>query len=135
MSKRFCTSPANCLIKVSVFGDIFFEYEQTVIWQLKAVKTKEFALSLQPNEQTENINDNCGLYEKIKQSLGNDAEFIKLCQSGSIAEQRKFAIANKLSIDELADRINEAAVDILGDIILENDGEAYRVIEDYSDQL
>ncbi len=84
---------------------------------------------------TENINDNGGLYEKIKQLLGNAAEFIKLCQSGSIAEQRKFAIANKLSTDELADRINEAAVDIFGDIILENDGEAYRVIEDYSDQL
>ena len=84
---------------------------------------------------TENINEGGGLYEKIKQLLGNTAEFIKLCQSGSIAEQRKFAIANKLSIDELADRINEAAVNIFGDIILENDGEAYRVIEDYSDQL
>jgi len=84
---------------------------------------------------TENINDNGGLYEKIKQLLGNAAEFIKLCQSGSIAEQRKFAIANKLSIDELADRINEVAVDIFGDIILENDGEAYRIIEDYIDQL
>ena len=84
---------------------------------------------------TENINDNGGLYEKIKQLLGNAAEFIKLCQSDSIAEQRKFAIANKLSTDELADRINEAAVDIFGDIILENDGEAYRIIEDYIDQL
>jgi len=93
-----------------------------------------YELTKAPNA-TKNINDNGGLYEKIKQSLGNDAEFIKLCQSGSIAEQRKFAIANKLSVDELADRINEAAVDIFGDIILENDGEAYRVIEDYSDQI
>ncbi len=84
---------------------------------------------------SENINDKGGLYEKIKQSLGNAAEFIKLCQGGTAAEQRKFAIANKLSTDELADRINEVAVDIFGDIILENDGEAYRIIEDYIDQL
>ena len=86
-------------------------------------------------DATENTNGNGGLYEKIKQSLGNAAEFIRLCQGGTAAEQRKFALANKLSTDELADRINEAAVDIFGDIILENDGEAYRIIDDYSDQL
>lgn len=83
----------------------------------------------------ESTNENGGLYEQIKLSLGSAAEFIKLCQSGAAAEQRKFALANNLSTDELADRINEIAVDIFGDIILENNGEAYRIIEDYSDQF
>lgn len=76
-----------------------------------------------------------GLYAQIFQSIGKIAEFIKLCHVGSAAEQRSFARASGITTDELADRINEAAVEIFGDIILEGDGEAYRIIEDYLDQI
>ena len=69
----------------------------------------------------------------IISALGERSGLIALCKSGSILEQRKFALSLKLSLDELADSINEVAVDIFGDIILENDGEAYRIIEDYQD--
>ena len=74
-----------------------------------------------------------GIYSKIKQSLGTLADFIYLCRGKSLFEQRKFALDNGIGIDELADRINESAVEIFGDIILENDGDAYRIIEDYAD--
>ncbi len=79
--------------------------------------------------------ENDGLYSKIKQIIGSEAEFIKLCENGTAVEQRKFAHTQNVSTDEIADRINEAAVDVFGDILLENDGEAYRIIEDYIDQL
>ena len=46
-------------------------------------------------------------------------------------EQRRFASSHGVSLDELADVINEAAVDIIGDIILEDDGASYVIIEDY----
>ncbi|MBR4031902.1 MAG: TerB N-terminal domain-containing protein [Clostridia bacterium] len=79
--------------------------------------------------------ENDGLYSKISKIIGKEAEFIKLCQSCTATEQRKFAHTHNVSPDELADRINEAAVDVFGDILLENDGEAYRIIDDYIDQL
>jgi hypothetical protein len=46
-------------------------------------------------------------------------------------EQRKFASSHGTTADELADKINESAVELFGDIILENNGEAYTIIEDY----
>ena len=48
-----------------------------------------------------------------------------------MTEQRKFASSHGLTLDELADRINECAVNVFGDIILEDDGSAYTIIEDY----
>ena len=46
-------------------------------------------------------------------------------------EQRKFASSHNSTVDEIADRINEAAAELFGDIILDNEGEAYTIIEDY----
>lgn len=37
--------------------------------------------------------------------------------------------------DSLAERINEAFADGFGDVILENDGEKYRIIEDYEEEI
>lgn len=108
------------------------------ITEVKPTITNRSVETPKPAEKTYvavETDENNSLYAKITQSIGPLAEFIKLCQGGTAADQRKFALANKISTDELADRINEAAVDIFGDIILENDGEAYRIIEDYIDQL
>lgn len=68
---------------------------------------------------------------QLKESLGTKADFVRLCKDKTLAEQRAFARSVGISVDELADEINETAVNIFGDIILENDGEAYRIIEDY----
>ena len=76
-----------------------------------------------------------GLIGKIGAVLGDIADFINLCHAPSAAVQRRFASAHSLTVDEIADKINESAVDIFGDILLEDVGGAYGIIEDYMDQL
>ena len=71
------------------------------------------------------------LYSQLYTTLGTLAEFVNLCKGASLIEQRKFASSHGTSADELADKINESAVELFGDIILENNGDAYTIIEDY----
>ena len=71
----------------------------------------------------------------LREALGDFAEFIKLAAAGDRAGQRRFAAAHGLMPDAVADRINTAAGDILGDIILEDAGGCYTVIEDYIEDL
>lgn len=76
-----------------------------------------------------------GIFDKIQLELGELADFIKLCISPSPTEQRRFASTHSLSLDEISDRINECAADVFGDILLEDVGGAYGILEDYMDQL
>lgn len=71
------------------------------------------------------------LYSQLVEKIGDIALFINLCKGSSLMEQRKFASAHNSTADEIADKINEAAADLFGDIILENEGDAYTIIEDY----
>ena len=71
------------------------------------------------------------LYSQLYASLGAVAEFVNLCRGSSLLEQRNFASAHGTTPDELADKINESAVELFGDIILEDSGSGYAIIEDY----
>lgn len=71
----------------------------------------------------------------LREALGGFAEFIQLAAAGDRAGERRFAAAHGLMLDALADKINTAAGDILGDIILEDAGGYYTVIEDYLEDL
>ena len=82
----------------------------------------------QTSPSSELWSDLCGI-------LGDVAEFIKLCRNQSAAEQRKFASLHSLTVDEIADTINECAANVFGDIILEDAGGYYTIIEDYIDQF
>lgn len=75
------------------------------------------------------------VYSQIAAKIGDAAKLIKLCSQGATAsDQRRFASSLGISLDELADNINESALDIVGDIVLENaDGMSYSIIEDYKD--
>lgn len=75
--------------------------------------------------------DEQGVYANLREKLGELAEFVSLCRAPSLLQQRKFASAHGTTIDELADKINETAADIFGDIILEDSGSGYVIIEDY----
>jgi len=86
-----------------------------------------------PIEAQDQNND--GLWGQIKSELGEIADLIGLCKSPSPVEQRRFASSHGVSLDEIADRINECAANIFGDIILEDIGGAYGIIEDYADQI
>jgi hypothetical protein len=75
--------------------------------------------------------DDESVYSQLSSRLGAIASFINLCKGSSSIDQRRFASSRGMSCDEIADKINETAVEALGDIILENDGEKYVIIEDY----
>ena len=75
------------------------------------------------------------LFGQIKDEIGEIAEFITLCKLQKTTEQRKFALSHSLTIDEIADTINECAANVFGDIILEDAGGYYTIIDDYIDQF
>ncbi len=112
--------------------EISTEQREPVIIEVSAEKetlptdTKTAEL---PNESNAPQGD--GLYAQLYSSLGSLASFVNLCKGASLIDQRKFASAHGTTTDELADKINECAVELFGDIILENDGSAYTIIEDY----
>lgn len=75
--------------------------------------------------------DEQGVYAGLREKLGNISEFVALCRVPSLLQQRKFASTHGTTVEELADKINEVAVEIFGDIILEDSGQGYAIIEDY----
>lgn len=75
------------------------------------------------------------LLDTLSHALGDAAEFLYACIRGDIPSQRRCASTLGVSLDELADRVNELALESLGDILLEDNGEGYVVIEDYKPLL
>lgn len=71
----------------------------------------------------------------LKVALGTLAAFLPLCDPADRAAQRAFAAGLGKMVDAVADKINTVAGDIIGDIILEDVGGAYAVIEDYREIL
>lgn len=78
---------------------------------------------------------NSGLLAELRERIGDAALFLDLCRTSPFSEQRSFAISHSRSVDELADIINECALEVFGDIILDYSGDAYRIIEEYKDTL
>lgn len=70
-------------------------------------------------------------FATLKAALGALAAFLPLCDPADRAAQRAFATERGKMVDAIADEINTVAGDVLGDIILEDMGGVYAVIEDY----
>ena len=68
-------------------------------------------------------------------ALGRLAGFLTLAAAGDRAGQRAFALSVGQMPDAVADRINAVAEEYFGDIVLEDAGGYYTVIEDYRDLL
>ena len=69
-------------------------------------------------------------------SLGGELkEFICLADRGDAAAQRALALKMGSMPDAIADKINTVAGDSIGDIILEDMGGYYAVIEEYRELL
>ncbi len=68
---------------------------------------------------------------ELENSLGERYDFLVAALESDAGKQA--ALANKLGVmaDALADEINDIAAEIIGDIILEDQGGYYTVIEDY----
>ncbi len=73
--------------------------------------------------------------DTLKVALGTLAPFLPLCDPTDRAAQRAFAAGLGKMVDAIADKINTVAGDIIGDIILEDVGGAYAVLEDYREIL
>ena len=66
---------------------------------------------------------------------GTHHAFLLICLNGTPSEQRNYAKRFGMTLDELADNINEIAVNLIGDIVLDFDGDKYTVIPDYIDVI
>ncbi|MBE6631496.1 MAG: hypothetical protein E7623_02215 [Ruminococcaceae bacterium] len=71
--------------------------------------------------------------ELLLEALSPYMEFIIAAISEDALRQDDFARGKGRMTDSVADEINEISADIFGDIILEKNGEAYTVIEDYKE--
>ena len=71
----------------------------------------------------------------LASALSEYTDFIRAARDGNHAAQRVFADARGLLVGSIADRINEIAADILGDILLEEDSSGYKIIEDYAEDF
>lgn len=76
-----------------------------------------------------------GLYASIRKELGEQADLINLCLNGNAAEQRSFAKEFGMTVDEIVDAVNGSSAVLMGDILLEDVGGVYRIIDDYKDKI
>ena len=83
-------------------------------------------INKEPMAEVRNVSEN---------PFGSLYPFLLICKSGYTKNQKTFAKENNMTLDEIADRINEISVDIYGDIILEDSGDGYEIIEDYLDLI
>ncbi|MBE6690419.1 MAG: hypothetical protein E7590_03955 [Ruminococcaceae bacterium] len=68
-------------------------------------------------------------------AVGELLPFLPLALAKDRAGQRAFALSRGMLPDAIADRINTAALELLGDILLEEENGCYTVIEDYLEYL
>ena len=62
-------------------------------------------------------------------------EVLSLISQGKSAEAKRFAVSAGGFISDVVERINESALDLIGDVVIESyDGE-YRIIEDYESEV
>ena len=81
------------------------------------------------------LGDNLTSESGFAAALGALAGFLPLAAAGDRAGQRAFALSVGQMPDAVADRINAVAEEYFGDIVLEDAGGYYTVIEDYRDLL
>lgn len=84
--------------------------------------------------------DEEGLSDDDTQESGNgfnacEIEFLRACLSRDREGQRRAASAAGMSPDLLCDWINEKALEIIGDVVLESDGKVFAVSEFYADEI
>ena len=71
----------------------------------------------------------------LQDALADYLPFIAAAAAQNASAQREAARAVGKMVDAMADEINEIAADVFGDVILEEDGGTYVIIEDYREQL
>jgi hypothetical protein len=83
----------------------------------------------EPKENNDTKEDEAPVPLAVK--IGDLIEFVRLADVRDYTGQRRFAASRGMLPDLIADKINEISADVIGDVILTDDGEGYSFIEDY----
>lgn len=86
---------------------------------------------IEPEPEPEPIPDEASLWEMLNE---NELDFIRAALAEDFVLQSSIASRIGSLPDIIADRINTLAADIMGDILLEDIGGGYAVIEDYIEE-
>lgn len=62
-------------------------------------------------------------------------EVLRLIYEGNNEDAKRTAISSGGFISDVVERINEAALDFMGDVVIENESGEYRIIEDYDSEV
>lgn len=95
------------------------------------MKQKEREISSIPSSVSEAEKEN-----DLRSALGEKYEFLLAALEGDLKRQKEIAKGLSAMPEAIADEINEAAAELLGDIVLEEDeAGGYRVIEEYREVI
>ena len=67
--------------------------------------------------------------------LGERYGFLMAVLNEDVLLQRKICTSLGVLSEALVDEINEIAADILGDILIEDDGDGFRIIDEYKELI
>ncbi|MBR2479610.1 MAG: TerB N-terminal domain-containing protein [Clostridia bacterium] len=97
------------------------------------VEAFEEEIANEPAEQptVASINSEADGQNDLRSALGDSYEFVLLALSEDFAGQARLAKRTGVMTDAIADKINDIAVELLGDIILEDSNGGYTIIENY----
>ncbi len=139
--KLYEPSPENNTLSLEHAAEIELESWQTTDRLIEAfaddagdeaaAAPESFELPLMPEQPGSGSGDG----NELAAALAEYAEFISAALGGDGGAERKFAAGRGMLPDSVADRINDIAAELFGDIILEDDGELYRVIDDYAEEV
>jgi hypothetical protein len=116
---------------IAAFEDDKSEVVAPIAEPLPVETVSDFRENTQ-SEPVELPSENADEKDSLKRELKEYVEFINCALRGDTQGQRDFARSRGEMTDAVADRINEIAAEVLGDVFLEEDDTGgYRVIEDY----
>lgn len=82
-------------------------------------------------ESRADTDDSASEKDRFLMAISSHRQFFDAVRQENFADQMQYCRENRLLPEALADQINETAVSIFGDILLEEADDGYRIIEDY----
>lgn len=104
---------------------------------VESTEKSETSDSPEKNPEAAKVTENTAETAKtpLARALGEFLEFVRLADRGDFAGQRRFAAERGMLPDFVADKINEIAAGVIGDIILAGDDAGYSLIAEYRKEI
>ena len=110
-------------------NDLIAAFEEDTVFRMEEVEEKTKVTEEAPIVSTENAAG------ELCEALGKWLAFARAVLNNDVAMQRQEAERLGKMRDWIVDEINGIAADVIGDILIDGDGDEYTVIEDYRDML